>query len=126
MLVAARASQPVRPCPRVRVRVRVWVCVYRLALVVVFLVYLPTHNREPYDTQLSDTISTDPSVELMPLSSPVYLPCKSRVAVCIHGNLKPPEWRLQRPSWSWPERTSRRVRSDLVPAVAPYQRSPLP
>ena len=31
--------------------------------------YPPTHNREPYDTQLSDTISTDPSVEPMPLSS---------------------------------------------------------
>ena len=27
-----------------------------------------THNREPYDTQLSDTISTDPSV-LTPLLS---------------------------------------------------------
>ena len=27
----------------------------------------PTHNREPYDTQRSDTISTDPSVEPMPL-----------------------------------------------------------
>ena len=29
----------------------------------------PTHNREPYDTLLSDTVATDPSVEPMPLSS---------------------------------------------------------
>ena len=26
----------------------------------------PTHNREPYDTLLSDTVATDPSVEPMP------------------------------------------------------------
>ena len=29
----------------------------------------PTHNREPYDTLLSDTMAIDPSVEPMPLSS---------------------------------------------------------
>ena len=36
----------------------------------------PTHNREPYDTQLSDTMVTHPSVELMPLGSTrsVYSP----------------------------------------------------
>ena len=44
MLVADRASQPVRPCPRVRVRVRVRVscgCVGVWVDLVVFLVYLP-------------------------------------------------------------------------------------
>ena len=65
----------------------------------------PTHNREPYDALLSDTMATDPSVEPMPLSSarftlevlpvwrvvrwkcpPVY-ECKSsaRVASCASG-----------------------------------------
>ena len=38
----------------------------------------PTHNREPYDTQLSDTISTDPPVEPMPLSSTRFM----RMSVC--------------------------------------------
>ena len=38
----------------------------------------PTHNREPYDTQLSDTISTDPSVEPMPFSSTRFM----RMSVC--------------------------------------------
>ena len=32
----------------------------------------PTHNREPYDTQLSDTIATHPSVEPMPLRPQFY------------------------------------------------------
>ena len=38
----------------------------------------PTHNREPYDTQLSDTMVTHPSVEPMPLSSTRSM----RMSVC--------------------------------------------
>ena len=38
----------------------------------------PIHNREPYDTLLSDTIATDPSVEPMPLSSTRSM----RMSVC--------------------------------------------
>ena len=38
----------------------------------------PTHNREPYDTLLSDTIATNPSVEPMPLSSTRSM----RMSVC--------------------------------------------
>ena len=34
---------------------------------------LPTHNREPYNTLLSDTIASDPSVEPMPLSSTRFM-----------------------------------------------------
>ena len=56
----------------------------------------PTHNREPYDTQLSDTISTDPSVEPMPLSSTRFM----RMSVCgvrapPHGPRAPSRARLR-------------------------------
>ena len=33
----------------------------------------PTHNRDPYDTLLSDTMVTHPSVELMPLGSTRFM-----------------------------------------------------
>ena len=39
----------------------------------------PTHNREPYDTLLSDTMAIDPSVEPMPL---FITPWASRTHLC--------------------------------------------